>query len=414
MTPGLLLSVAATLLATAGEPARPTVQVKGSDTIGGELGPALARAFEATSPGVTVHWEALGSATAFVGLLDGTADVGASSRPVNAQELERAKAAGLELREFVLGYDGIAVIVHPSNPVRHLTIEQLSALFTGKVASWSELGGKDLKPALFGRPTYSGTHAFFQEKVLRRGDKKATDEFGPGTTYLEHSQAIVAAVAADPAAVGYVGMGWVKAGVSALGVGATAAGPFVKPTTAAVHKGTYPVYRPLLLYTRGEPRGEVRRLLQYILAGDGRRLVATHDFTPGDVPATIQRTAPASPAPAPAPSQAGVRHVYFGPGKAAVDAEAEAALALIAREVGRSSARVHVIGHSDSSGAPELNSRLAWSRAAAAADVLVRRGLRPEDLLIEVRGADAPVATNDTPAGRRANRRVDVEIVRER
>jgi phosphate transport system substrate-binding protein len=403
------LLMARTGLAEAPGPSAPTLTVKGSDTVGGELGPALARAFEATSPGASVRWEGLGSATAVPGLLDGSADLGASSRSVSAQELAQAKRAGIELREYVLGYDGIAVIVHPSNGVRALTVDQLSALFSGKVRSWRELGGPDLAPAIYSRPSYSGTHSFFKAKVLRKGAPDAAGEFAPGTTFTEHSEALLAAVAENPAAVGYLGMGWARPGVSMLAVSTGQGAAPVKPTADSVRSGSYPISRPLLLYTRGEPQGELRRFLQFILAGEGRKLVSEHGFIPGDVPAPLQRVAATELAPARVgPPRVG--RIYFQSGSAAVGPEAERFLGFAASQIRARGAPVLLIGHADSQGRPEENLRLARRRAEAVADELVRRGVPRRALAIEARGADVPLATNDTQAGRRANRRVDVEI----
>jgi phosphate transport system substrate-binding protein len=405
--PLLLLLVAAA--PAAGAPAVPTLTVKGSDTIGGELGPALARAFEAAAPGVTVRWEGLGSATAFPALLDGSAELGASSRSVNADELSRAKEAGVALREFVLGYDGIAVIVHPSNPVAALSVEQLSALFSGTVRSWRELGGPDQPPSLYGRPAYSGTHAFFRDKVVRRGIRTGTEEFAPGVHVVEHSEALLAAVARDPAAIGYVGMGWIRPGVSVVAVAARADAAPVRPALETVRNGSYPLYRPLLLYTRGEPAGDLRRFLQFILAGEGRRLVAAHDFIPADAPAPVQRV-PVDAGAAPAPPVR-IHRIQFGPGRATLGPAAEPVLDLVLAEVRGGRARLRVVGHSDGRGRDADNRRLARARAEAVAAALARRGLPKEALVVDVPSTDAPLATNDTPEGRRANRRVDVEIL---
>jgi phosphate transport system substrate-binding protein len=402
------LLMAQTGLAEGPRPSAATLSVKGSDTVGGELGPALARAFEATSPSASVRWEGLGSATAVPGLLDGSADLGASSRPVNAQELAQAKRAGIELREYVLGYDGIAVIVHPSNGVRALTVAQLSALFSGKVRSWRELGGPDLAPAIYSRPSYSGTHSFFKAKVLRKGATEAA-EFAPGTTFVERSEALLAAVSENPAAVGYLGMGWARPGVSVPSVSTRQGAAPVKATADSVRSGSYPISRPLLLYTRGEPQGELRRFLQFILAGEGRRLISEHGFIPGDVPALLQRVAATEPAPARSgPPRVG--RIYFQSGSAAVGPEAERFLNLAAGQIRARGTQVLLIGHADSQGRPEENLRLARRRAEVVADELARRGVPRRALAIEARGADVPLATNDTQAGRRANRRVDLEI----
>src|SRR5260370_11766399 len=126
----LSLSVLCALMISPGLAAKTVVQVKGSDTIGGVLGQDFARSFMARHPEVEVKWEALGSGTAFVGLLDGSAELGASSRAVKEGELADAKKLGLELREFVIGYGGIAVIVNPANGVNEVTLAPLADLLT--------------------------------------------------------------------------------------------------------------------------------------------------------------------------------------------------------------------------------------------------------------------------------------------
>lgn len=134
---------------------------------------------------VKVTVEALGFGTAFVGLLDGSADICASSRPASQKELEQASTRGVTLREFVLGYDGIAVIAHPSNPLNSLTISEISDLFTGKLRRWNELGGENRAVRRISRPNYSGTHTFFKEKALRKGNSNGVEEFALDTQFME-------------------------------------------------------------------------------------------------------------------------------------------------------------------------------------------------------------------------------------
>jgi phosphate transport system substrate-binding protein len=411
-----LLAALAPATPRAAEPTEPSagpsvITVKGSDTIGGELGPAIAKAYMATHPGVSIQWEALGSATAFPGLFDGTAQLGASSRPVNSKELAQARESGVELKEFVLGYDGIAVIVHPTNPVKQLTLEQLAGLFSGKTASWREVGGRAVPVKAFGRPSYSGTHAFFRDKVVRLGKKEAKDDYTPGTTFLEKSEELVQAVAADPAAIAYVGMGYVKPGVRALGVAAGEGQPFFTATLETVRAGTYPIYRPLLLYTRGEPQGELRRLLAYLLGPEGRKAVASHDFTPSDVASPLAAAAPAGGATT-APAAPASRHfrVTFAYGEAGLSADAQATLAQAA-QAAREGGKVRLVGHADALGSATSNQRVAAARVKAVADQLKRLGVPADRLQVEARGADEPLATNSTSAGRKENRRVDLEVL---
>jgi len=156
------LCSAAALLIAPPAPARP-ITIKGSNTIGGDLGPELARAFQAYHPGWRVEWEGLGSKTGFLGLLDGSADVAASSRQVQESEYKEAQRLGVEYQEHVLGFDGIALAVHPKNTVPQLTLYQVSRIFQGKIENWKDLGGADAPVKLYARPTYSGTRAIFDE-----------------------------------------------------------------------------------------------------------------------------------------------------------------------------------------------------------------------------------------------------------
>ncbi len=388
-----------------------TVQVKGSDTIGGKLGQDLAQAFAARHPGIEVKWEALGSGTAFVGLLDGSAQLGAASRGVKENELAEARKLGVELREFVIGYDGIAVIVHPDNPISELTIAQLSDLFTGKLRNWSEVGGPDLPVRLISRPSYSGTFSFFRDKVLRRGNDKGPEDYAAGTETVEENGAILDKVAHERGAISYVGIGWVKPAVKTLGVAARAGQPAVRAGVATVRDGSYPIYRPLLMYSRGEPHGPSRELLAFILASDGQRLVAKNDFVPTDNPASLPpETTGRSAAAAAAANPPPIVRVEFPKG-VGLTAAAQAALAMLAEQVKASGNRLLVVGHADIHGSRTVNARVSLARANAVARELVRLGVPEGTIQVAARGADEPVSSNQSSAGRGANRRVDVTIL---
>lgn len=259
------------------------LRIKGSDTIGAALAPALARAWHVKHPEVRIDVEAAGSSTAFTGLFDGTADLGAASRPVEKRELEEAGRLGLRFEEFVIGYDGVAVIVHPSNDrVRWLTLDQLRRIFTGAIRDWSEVGGAPGPIHRLSRPSNSGTHAFFREKALRG------EAFAPATEMLEHNDRIVAQVAADPLAIGYVGLGAVGEGDRVVPVAPSPGRPAIPPSRDTIVDGSYPLYRPLLLYTRGRPRGEAARFLRFVLSEEGKRIVEAHGFVGTDVAAVVE------------------------------------------------------------------------------------------------------------------------------
>ena len=377
------------------------VRIKGSDTIGGALGPALAHAFEAQHADSHVTVEALGSATAFVGLFDGSADIGASSRPADTHELDRARALGITLEENVIGYDGVAVIVNPRNAIPQLTIEELSRLYGGE-ARWP-----DSRPVhLIGRPSYSGTHAFFKERVLRRGAKDGQEEFAAGVRVLERNEDILAAVAADPDAIAYVGLGWLGTGVRAVPISPGAGQRAVEPAAASVRDGSYPLYRPLLLYTRGAPHGETARVLQFALSPEGQALVAGNGFVPSDVPAKIASGEPQEAELAMPPVR-----LFFATSRVTLDDEARHTLQSVATRLARGHERALVVGHADADGRSDGNRHLARSRAERVAAFLEQAGAPKDAVAIDGESSDHPVASNATAEGRRQNRRVDVFLV---
>ncbi|HVR08532.1 MAG TPA: phosphate ABC transporter substrate-binding/OmpA family protein [Thermoanaerobaculia bacterium] len=425
-----LIALAAWLGSPAPSPAAAaTLQVKGSDTIGGKLGQDFARDFSARHPEVEVKWEALGSGTAFVGLLDGSAQLGASSRGVKENELAEARKLGVELREFVIGYDGIAVIVHPGNPVAELTIAQLSDLFTGKIHNWREVGGPDLAVHLVSRPSYSGTFSFFRDKVLRRGNDKGPEDYAASAEFIEENGTILDKVAREPGAISYVGIGWVTPAVKTLGVAAKPGQPAVKASVATVRTGTYPIYRPLLMYSRGEPHGPAREMLAFILSGEGQKIVAKNDFVPGDSPVALPPEGPAAAAAHGAGLAAGtgagnaaaggasassnpprVVRVQFPKGST-LTAAAKETLAGVAENAKTGGYRLLVVGHADVRGSKAVNARMALARAKAVAAYLADLGVPDSAIQVSGRGADEPVGTNESSAGRGANRRVDITLL---
>jgi phosphate transport system substrate-binding protein len=417
---GTVLSLTASASAAAANQAGAAqIQVKGSDTIGGKLGQDLAHAFTARHPELAVHWEALGSGTAFVGLFDGSAQLGASSRSVKESEIAEARRLGIELREFVIGYDGIAVVVNPENPVTELTVTQLSDLFTGRIRNWREVGGPDLAVHVITRPSYSGTFSFFRDKVLRRGNDRGPEDYAPGAEVIEENGAIVKRVAQERGAVSYLGIGWVTAEVRALGVAPRAGQPAIRASVATIRNGTYPIYRPLLMYSRGEPHGPARGLLAFILSRDGQKLVADNDFVPSDTPVALAEerggpgaaeaggTTSGGAATAAAPRMVRVQF----PAGAELTESARDSLAALAESVRAGHGRLLVVGHADARGSRAANSAMALARAHAVAHYLTGLGVPADAITIEGHSAEDPVSSNETRGGRKSNRRVDITVL---
>ena len=176
--------------------------------------------------------------------------------------------------------DAIAIIVNPENPVSELTLPQLSAMYSGEITNWSQVGGEDRPIVLLSRETNSGTHVYFLEHVLRLGDGESTLLFSPDTLLLPSSEGIGAEVRQNPNAIGYDGLGYVTPDMKTVAVAAADGEPFVLPTIATVNDGSYPIARDLYMYTAGEPTGAVAAYLAWVLSAPAQQIVADLGFVP--------------------------------------------------------------------------------------------------------------------------------------
>jgi phosphate transport system substrate-binding protein len=255
------------------------IQIKGSDTMV-NLGQAWAEEFMKIHPDISIAVTGGGSGTGITALLNGTCDIAEVSREMKASEIESAKAKGFTPTRLIVALDGLAVIVHPSNPISQLTIAQLADVFTGRVKDWKELGGKPGKIVLLSREVNSGTHVYFKEHVLRKGKSDSQEEFAAEALLLPSSQAIADEVAQNPNAIGYFGMGYVTAKERALKIAIDATSEAIPPTIENVQTGTYPISRPLLMYTHGEPTPNAKAFIDFVLSPEGQQIVRKIDFVP--------------------------------------------------------------------------------------------------------------------------------------
>ena len=255
------------------------MQVKGSDTMV-NLVQTWAEEFMKKNPDSFIAVTGGGSGTGLASLISGSCDMAASSREIKKQEIELAKKKNVDPKEFKVALDGLAVVVHPQNPVSRLTMDQLSGIFTGKIKNWKELGGRDAKIVVLSREVNSGTHVYFKEHVLRKGDSQSKEEFTPEALLLPSSQAIADEVKSNLDAIGYYGMGYIGKDHKAVAVAKQAGLAFVSPSVDNVISGDYPISRPLFMYSNGEPHGLVKNFLDYILSAEGQVLVSKMDFVP--------------------------------------------------------------------------------------------------------------------------------------
>src|SRR5436853_6038432 len=246
-----------------------TIVIKGSDTLGAKLVPQLAEQFKAQHPGTTFDIAAEGSATGFAELIDKTPAIGMASRPAKPEEIANGKAKGVDLKETIVAYDGIAVIVNNANSTKGLTKKQVEQIFTGEVTDWSAIGGSGGKISVYTRNTSSGTYSDFKELAMKKRD------YAPGSQKMAGNEQIASEVGRNPAGIGYVGMAYTKAGgVKVVSIdGAT-------PSTQSVQNHSYPYWRPTFYYTNGEPGGIAKAFVDFTLSSVGQKIVNQVGFVP--------------------------------------------------------------------------------------------------------------------------------------
>ncbi len=253
------------------------VQTKGSDTIVNAM-QQVSEKFMETYPHVFVAVTGGGSGVGIASLINKTCDVATASREMKPKEIEIANKHKVYPREFVVAYDGVAVIVNRSNPVNKLTIEDLHKIFTAEATNWNQFGGKNLPIVTLSREVSSGTHIYFKEEVVQLGKKDSTEEFSRETLLLTSSQAIVEEVASNEGAVGYLGMGYLSDRTKPVLI--AKGGEFYPPDIDNVIKKTYPLSRPLFVYTDGEPQGIDRLFIDFILSPIGQKQFVETGFVP--------------------------------------------------------------------------------------------------------------------------------------
>src|SRR5882762_1104404 len=243
--------------------------IKGSDTLGAKLVPQLAEQFKVQHPGTTFDIAAEGSTTGIAAIIDGTAQIGMSSRRAKPAEISAASGKGVNMKPTIVAYDGIAVIVNSANPVKALTKKQVEQIFTGDVTDWSAVGGSGGKISIYTRNTSSGTYSDFKELAMKKRD------YAGGSQKMAGNEQIAAEVGKNSNGVGYVGMAYTKAG----GVKVVPVDGIV-PSAKSVQDHSYAYWRPTFYYTNGDPSGLAKQFLDYTVGAAGQKIVAQVGFVP--------------------------------------------------------------------------------------------------------------------------------------
>jgi len=261
---------------------REGISVEGSDTMV-NLAQAWAERYRQKRPDVTVQVQGGGSGVGIAGMIDGKCDLANASREMKDEEKQAIQARhGKQPKEHIVGFDALAVYVHKDNPLDSISLGELAEIYGehGTITHWSQLGvGEDSacygEIAVVSRQNSSGTYFYFREKVLG-GARDYNDE----AVKMSGSKEVIEHVANTPQAIGYSGMGYHTDAVKMLEISVKKGEPGVAPTVENAQNKSYPITRPLRIYTVGEPTGQIKEYLDWIHSPEGQAVVAELDYVP--------------------------------------------------------------------------------------------------------------------------------------
>lgn len=259
MATAALLLAGVALLASGCGPKNVTIQMNGSTSVQ-PLADELIKVYMQKNPHVKITYAGTGSGSGIKAAQEGTHDIGTSSRELKPEEKT--------VKEFKIAVDGIAIVVHPSNPVSGLSVEQVKKIFAGEITNWKDVGGPDAPITVVTREDGSGTRGAFTEIVMHETPIKADAVVQTSTG------AVITAVASDQNAIGYVSLGSVNNTVKALPINGVA------PSVETVKSGEYKIQRPFLFLTKEEPKGEVKKFIDFVLSAEGQQIVKEQGFVP--------------------------------------------------------------------------------------------------------------------------------------
>ena len=259
---------------------RTLIQNKGSDTLV-NVAQAWAEAYAQINPNVAVAVTGGGSGTGIAALIGGSVDIANSSRSMEEEEFEMANGRGVVPNELIVGYDAVAVYIHPDNPIDGFTLGQLADIYgeNGTTESWSQLGitvpgcSSD-EIVRVSRQNSSGTYVYFQEAILGERDLKL------GSRDMAGSSEVVGLVEKTACAIGYSGLAYATEEVKVPCLMTVDGGNCIAPSTASAVDGTYPIARPLFMYTNGQPEGVTKDYIDWILSDEGQCIILNKGYAP--------------------------------------------------------------------------------------------------------------------------------------
>jgi len=258
--------------------ARTVIQNKGSDTLV-NVAQAWAEAYQKINPDLAIAVSGGGSGTGIAAMINGTVDIANASRKMKDKEKKMAKDRGHDPIEHIVGYDALAVFLHKDNPASTMTIEQLADIYgrKGKARKWSDLGitvpGCKDEIVVVSRQNNSGTYAYFKKAVLGK------DKFKNGTLDMHGSKDVVDLVEKTPCAIGYSGLAYATDHAQMVCISKDGA-PCVSPSVDTAGDGTYPIARPLMMYTNGVPQGDIKTYMDWIMSDEGQCIILNKGYAP--------------------------------------------------------------------------------------------------------------------------------------
>jgi len=274
----LALSLLIAFVAIGCQPQKTTLDVTGSDTMV-NLGAALAEEFMKTNRNIEIAVSGGGSGVGVAALIEGRTNIAQSSRDLRTEERTKAAARG-RLHEIVVGWDGLAVAVHPSNPVTEVTLAQLGQIYRGEIRNWKDVGGNDAPIVVLSRDTTSGTFVFFREFVVQERGQKRDAEYHRDTMMMPSTEALAQEIANNPNAIGYIGLGYLRPSAKTVGIRASADSPAVLPSIETVLDKSYSLARPLYFFVVGELTGALKTYVDFVLSDQGQKVVRSLEFVP--------------------------------------------------------------------------------------------------------------------------------------
>lgn len=244
------------------------IEIKGSTTVL-PIAQKVAEAYMKQNPDVEIKISGGGSGNGIKAIIDGLTDIADSSRFIKDSEVKMAVEKGRYPVPFAVAYDCIVPIVHPSNPIVNITLNQLKAIYKGEIKNWKELGGPEKRIVVISRDTSSGTYEVWENKVMKK------ERVFPGALLQASNGAVAQAVSKNKNAIGYIGLGYIDNSVKPLTVDR------IKGSEETTLNGTFPISRPLYMFTNGWPTGDTLNFINFVINPQkGQKYVKETGFVP--------------------------------------------------------------------------------------------------------------------------------------